>query len=105
MFVGFDYGTSNCAMSWVDQGRATLIPLYGDDAFVPSTLYALERAFIAELIAQQLPESEAKLDYARSRSSLLGQTREGKIEHDLDQVRDGIFFGGEAIAHYISAPG
>jgi hypothetical chaperone protein len=105
MFVGFDYGTSNCAMSWLDQGRATLIPLYGDDTFVPSTLYALERAFIAELIAQQLPDGETKLDYARSRSALLGQARAGKVEHDIDQVRDGIFFGSEAITHYISAPG
>jgi hypothetical chaperone protein len=105
MFVGFDYGTSNCAMSWLDRGCAALIPLYGDDAFVPSTLYALERAFIAELIAQQLPDGDVKIDYARSRTALLGQARAGKIEHDIDQVRDGIFFGSEAIAHYISAPG
>jgi len=105
MFVGFDYGTSNCAMSWHYQGRAALIPLYGDDAFVPSTLYALERSFIAELIAQQLTDGDTKIDYARSRSALLGQSRAGKIEHDIDQVRDGIFFGNEAIAHYISAPG
>ena len=105
MFVGFDYGTSNCAMSWLNQGRAALIPLYGDDAFVPSTLYALERAFISELIAQQMPNGDAKNDYARSRSALLGQARAGKIEHDIAQVDDGIFFGDEAIAHYISAPG
>ncbi len=105
MFVGFDYGTSNCAMSWLDQGRAALIPLYGDDAFVPSTLYALERAFIAELVAQQVPDGTAKIDYVRSRSALLGQARAGKIEHDIDRVQDGIFFGSEAIAHYISAPG
>jgi hypothetical chaperone protein len=105
MFVGFDYGTSNCAMSWLNQGRAALIPLYGDNAFVPSTLYALERAFISELIAHQMPNGDAKNDYARSRSALLGQARAGKTEHDIDQVDDGIFFGSEAIAHYISAPG
>ena len=105
MFVGFDYGTSNCAMSWVDQGRAQLIPLYGADAFVPSTLYALERAFIAELVAQQLPDGDEKSDYVRSRSALLGLARAGKAEHDIDHVREGIFFGGDAIAHYISAPG
>jgi hypothetical chaperone protein len=105
MFVGFDYGTSNCAMSWLDQGRAALIPLYGDNAFVPSTLYALERAFISELIAHQMPNGDAKNDYTRSRSASLGQARAGKAEHDIDQVDDGIFFGSEAIAHYISAPG
>lgn len=108
MFVGFDYGTSNCAMSYLTDAGARLIPLYGESTFVPSTLYALERGFIAELIAehlaQQAPDGEAKMDYARSRSALLGQARAGKIEHDLDQVRDGIFFGSEAIEHYISAP-
>ncbi len=108
MFVGFDYGTSNCAMSYLTEAGARLIPLYGENTFVPSTLYALECGFIAELIAehlaQQAPDGEAKKDYARSRSALLGQARAGKIEHDLDQVRDGIFFGSEAIEHYISAP-
>ena len=104
MFVGFDYGTSNCAMSYLTEAGARLIPLYGENTFVPSTLYGLERSFIAELIAQQLPDGEAKIDYARSRSALLGQARAGKIEHDLDHVRDGIFFGSEAIEHYISAP-
>ena len=105
MYVGFDYGTSNCAMSYLDEGRAQLIPLYGDDAFVPSTLYALERAFIAELVAQQLPDGDVKVDFARSRSAMLGLARAGKMEHDLAQVCDGIFFGNEAIEHYISAPG
>lgn len=105
MFVGFDYGTSNCAMSFINNGTAQLIPLYGGEAFVPSTLYALERSFIAELIATQLPDENDKRTYAQSRAALLGQARAGKIEHDIDQVRDGIFFGSEAITHYISAPG
>jgi hypothetical chaperone protein len=105
MHVGFDYGTSNCAMSYINEKRACLIPLYGEDTFVPSTLYALERAFIAELVALQLPEGAAKIDYARSRSALLGQARAGKLEHDLTQVNEGVFFGSEAIDHYIAAPG
>lgn len=105
MFVGFDYGTSNCAMSFIENGRAQLIPLYGEEAFVASTLYALERSFIAELIATHLSDDNDKRVYAQSRAALLGQARAGKIEHDIEQVRDGIFFGSDAIAHYISAPG
>jgi hypothetical chaperone protein len=105
MFVGFDYGTSNCAMSFINEGQAQLIPLYGNDAFVPSTLYALERSFIAELVATQLSDDADKLAYAQSRAALLSQARAGKMEHYLDHVREGIFFGAEAIGHYISAPG
>ena len=92
-------------MSYINEKRASLIPLYGADAFVPSTLYALERAFIAELVALQLPEGAAKLDYARSRSALLGQARAGRLEHDLAPADKGVFFGAEAIDHYIAAPG
>ncbi len=104
MFVGFDYGTSNCAMAYAKQGQAQLLPLYNDQAFVPSTLYAYERAFIAEAIWQQLDDPVAKAQFAQSRASLLGQSRAGKYEHDFANVSEGLFFGDEAIAHYISAP-
>ncbi|WP_039915051.1 molecular chaperone [Cellvibrio mixtus] len=105
MRVGFDYGTSNCAMSYIDQGKAALVPLYGDDAFVPSTLYAIERGFIAEQIAQQLQDPVERQAYAQARSGALAQSRAGKLEHDIAQVSDGLFYGADAIAHYIAAPG
>jgi hypothetical chaperone protein len=109
MFVGFDYGTSNCAMAQVfngegHNGQARLIPLYNHNAFAPSTLYAFERAFIAEAIWQQLPDGENKLLFAKSRSALLSQSRAGKVEHSLANVREGLFFGQNAIEHYIAAP-
>jgi hypothetical chaperone protein len=105
MYVGFDYGTSNCAMSYINQGKAELIPLYCDNAFVPSTLYALERGFIAELIVQQLQDPVARQVYSQARSATLAQARAGKQEHDIAQVSDGLFYGDDAIKHYIAAPG
>lgn len=109
MFVGFDYGTSNCAMAYIanDQphlSRPHLIPLYGDNCFVPSTLYALERPLIAEAICQALPEGEDKKHYAHSRASLLRQSRAAKIEHSLEHATKGLFFGQDAIDQYIAAP-
>jgi hypothetical chaperone protein len=105
MYVGFDYGTSNCAMSYINQGKAALIPLYGQDAFVPSTLYALERGFITELIAQNLQDPAERQAYAQTRSGALAQARTGKQEQNITQVSDGLFYGDEAINHYIAAPG
>lgn len=105
MEVGFDYGTSNCAMAYLNRGKAALIPQYGDEVFVPSTLFALERGFIAEQIAQQLQDPVARQAYAQARSGALSQSRAGKQEHDIAHVSDGLFFGAEAIAHYIAAPG
>lgn len=104
MQVGFDYGTSNCAMSFIEDGVARLVPLYGDDTFVPSTLYALERGFIAELIAQQLRDVTERQVYTQARSGALAQSRAGKQEHDIAQVNEGLFYGADAIAHYIAAP-
>jgi len=104
MFVGFDYGTSNCAVSWVDQGKAALIPLYADNAFVPSTLYAVERSFIADYVAQHLTDAAERVTYGQSRAALLSKARADKIEHELESASEGLFFGAEAIAHYIDAP-
>lgn len=105
MFAGFDYGTSNCAMAYVQQGAAKLIPLYSDNTYVPSTLFALERALIADVIAQQLRDPAQKLSFTQSRSALLSQARADKLEHDLARAQDGLFFGAEAIAHYVAASG
>src|SRR6187402_1814495 len=105
MFVGFDYGTSICAMAHIADGQPRLVPLYGANCFVPSTLYALERPLIAEAICQVLPEGHAKKSYAQSRASQLGQARAAKLEHSLSSADSGLFFGHEAIEHYIAAPG
>lgn len=104
MFVGFDYGTSNCAMAHLSEGKSRLIPLHDNNPFIPSTLYAFERAFIAESIWQQLSDSETKLLFAKNRAALLSQSRVGKVEHSLGNVNDGLFYGQEAIDHYITAP-
>ena len=105
MFVGFDYGTSNCAMACIENGQSRLIPLYNNNPFVPSTLYAFERAFITEALWQQISDNESKLHFATSRSASLSQSRTHKIEHSLTNVSDGLFFGLDAIDHYIAAPG
>jgi hypothetical chaperone protein len=40
MFAGFDYGTSNCSIGVVRDGRVELLSLEGDATQIPSTLYA-----------------------------------------------------------------
>lgn len=104
MNVGFDYGTSNCAMAKVEHGIAQLIPLVGDSCFLPSTLYALARPFIAESIAQQMVEGEQKEQFITSRKSILSQSRAAKIEYQLTHVDQEIYVGQEAIEQYILSP-
>lgn len=39
MFIGFDYGTSNCAVAVMEQGSPRLLTL-GGSRYLPSTLHA-----------------------------------------------------------------
>ena len=39
MFIGFDYGTSNCAVAVMEQGSPRLLTLSGSH-YLPSTLHA-----------------------------------------------------------------
>ena len=55
MYAGFDYGTSNCAIGVVDNNVIKLLAIDNDQAFMPSSLYALERELICEYVGQQLP--------------------------------------------------
>lgn len=40
MFIGFDYGTSNCSVAIMKEGKPTLLPLEGENVYIPSTLCA-----------------------------------------------------------------
>lgn len=59
MFIGFDYGTSNCAVAVMEQGSPRLLNLSGAH-YLPSTLHAPHRDAIAGLLAEGLaPPSRA----------------------------------------------
>ena len=53
MFIGFDYGTSNCAVAVMEQGSPRLLTLSGSH-YLPSTLHAPHRDAIAGLLAEGL---------------------------------------------------
>lgn len=57
MRIGFDYGTSNCAVAWMSEGQVHRLPLEGDECYLPSTLFAPHRDAIADLLATSLPAS------------------------------------------------
>ena len=76
MRIGFDYGTSNCAVAWMSEGQVRRLPLEGGDCYLPSTLFAPHRDAIADLLAASLPASSlpdlmaAKAAKPSARSSL-----------------------------------
>ena len=59
MIVGFDYGSSNCAMGVMDEQGVKLINLEAERTYLPSTLYAQHNALVVDYVAKQLQNRNA----------------------------------------------
>ena len=108
MFAGFDYGTSNCAMGVIDNNadRAQPIELLDIDngrRFMPSALYALEREFICESVAQGIA-SHKQPEFIALRGNQLAQARRVRLEEDLAVEEQSLFVGSEAFEQYLALP-
>lgn len=82
MFVGFDYGSANCAMGVMDKNEVRLLPLAVGSHYLTSTLYALDKELIVEAVYQQMPAA-LRADYAKVRSAQLARARHARRELDL----------------------
>lgn len=103
MFVGFDYGSANCAIGVMNDSQVTLVPLEKDNYYLSSTLYAYDRDLIAEAVYRQLPE-EFKREYALSRSVQLAKSPSIKSALDLTDKEQTVFFGDTALHTYLDLP-
>jgi len=83
MFVGFDYGSANCAVGIMQGDEVSLLPISTDSTYLPSTLYAMDRELIAEAVYRALP-TELKADYAQKRAAQLSRAR--MVRHELCPV-------------------
>ncbi|GGP39627.1 molecular chaperone [Shewanella algicola] len=103
MFVGFDYGSANCAIGVMIDDAVTLLPLSADSDFMPSTLYAMDRELIAEAVYQGLSEP-LKAEYSHLRSSQLMRAKQMRHELDLMPNEQAVFVGQAAIDAYLEMP-
>ena len=125
MFSGFDYGTSNCAMGIISptqqandtttskvplkaqlkaQPRVQLLALEQNKAFMPSTLYALERELICEQVGLAIQPAELKQEFLSLRSNSLAQARRIRQQEGLDASEQTLFFGRAAFEEYYEFP-
>lgn len=111
MFSGFDYGTSNCAMGIIspndnikEKPRVQLLPLEQRKAFIPSTLYALERELICEQVGLHIHSEHIKQDFLQQRESSLTQARRIRMQEGLDSSEQSLFFGRAAFDEYFDFP-
>ncbi len=104
MFVGFDYGSSNCAMGVLNEERVQLIPLEQGKHYLPSTLYTHHSALVVDFVAQHLQGSEHEHVYKTARQPLLNTLPRIKSDLDLQAGDDTLFIGREAISEYVQFP-
>lgn len=100
MFVGFDYGTSNCAVGRISEGKPELISLGDQGDYLSSTLYAAHRNMLAGWIARNLPDTAEKQNFIKLRAPAIQATRR-MIQDGYD---DGVFFGQAALDAYLEEP-
>jgi hypothetical chaperone protein len=103
MFVGFDYGSANCAIGVMEQDEVKLLPLGTDSHYLVSTLYALDRDLICEAVLKALP-NELQADYAKLRAAQLSRARHARQALDLDNDEQAVFVGEAAVQHYLDMP-
>jgi hypothetical chaperone protein len=110
MFSGFDYGTSNCAMGVItptptaSTSNVQLLALEQGKAFMPSTLYALERELICEQVGLAIQPMDIKQEFLTLRSNSLAQARRIRQQEGLDPSEKSLFFGRDAFAEYYEFP-
>ncbi|MBQ4838863.1 molecular chaperone [Pseudoalteromonas luteoviolacea] len=103
MVVGFDYGSSNCAMGIMQDGLVNLVPLENGQHYLPSTLYALHNSLISDYVAKGLHQDEL-IDYKSQRNGILKSAQFARNDLDLLSQETGVFVGQSAIEEYISMP-
>lgn len=100
MFIGFDYGTSNCSVAIMKDGNPTLLPLEGDRFYIPSTLCAPTRESVSEHLFRHCNISPSdEIGKQILRRSLAYNQDEG-----IDLAPEDIVFGQAALELYLRDP-
>lgn len=109
MFAGFDYGTSNCAIGVTrkNAGRSAveLLPLDGENPFMPSVLYSLARELISESVGLHIQDQTQKETYIELRAGALEQARRVRREDSIADSERSLYLGSEAFEQYLNLPG
>ena len=106
MITGFDYGTSNCAIGAVDEStnNVRLVNLQQNKAFMPSTLYSLDRELISEYVGLNIVDEQIKQNFIKSRSTQLSRANSVRRHEGFSQDEQTLYFGKEAFEEYLSLP-
>jgi hypothetical chaperone protein len=101
--IGFDYGTSNCAVAIMANKKPQLLNLADHGQFIPSTLYSPSRDVIVNWLQQQLPPVQQQL-FNKQRQQQLQKGNAVLRELCLDGIDTNLSFGRQALSNYLDDP-
>ena len=101
--IGFDYGSSNCAVGVMENNKPKLLSLGDHGRYVASTLYAPSRDIIVNWLYKQLTLTEQKLFWAQ-RQRQLHRGQNALRELELDGYSTQLSFGQMALDNYLQEP-
>lgn len=101
--IGFDYGTSNCAVGVMDGTAPKLLELGEHGRYIASTLYAPSREMIVNWLHKNLSvDQQAVFQQQRQRQLQKGQSELRELL--LDGYSTELSFGQHALTHYLQEP-
>lgn len=101
--IGFDFGTSNCAVATMLNGKPQLCTLGEHGQLMPSTLYSPSREIIVNWLEQQLSgKHKADFNHQRQQQLLKGQSISRELA--MDDIPSELDFGQRALARYLEDP-
>ncbi len=101
--IGFDYGTSNCAVGIMKDDTPQLISLGDHGKYVTSTLYSPSREVIVNWLHDKLPE-EQQSHFQLQRKLQMQKGKNVLRELKLDGISSELFFGKPALSAYLADP-
>lgn len=101
--IGFDYGTSNCAVGVMENNIPKILSLGDHGRYMASTLYAPSRDVIVNWLHKQLSDAEQET-LQQQRQKQLQKGQKVVRELALDGYSTELSFGQQALEHYLQEP-
>ena len=100
MFIGFDYGTANCSVAVMQEGKPRLLTLENGSSLLPSMLCAPTREAVSEWLYRhhQVPAA------ADETQALLRRAINYNRDEDIDVLSHSVQFGLASLRQYIDDP-
>ncbi|MGB1261686.1 MAG: molecular chaperone [Cognaticolwellia sp.] len=101
--IGFDYGTSNCAVGVMQNNNPELLSLGDHGRYISSTLYAPSRDIIVNWLHKHLTLAEQE-NFQQQRQRQLQKGQNTLRELTLDGYPTQLSFGQAALNNYLQEP-